>query len=95
LGLETYLSGHRLDRVLALPATAIAMKHLGKPVPNAVLLGGLAALTSVVSLEAVCQAVRELFPGAIGEANVAAATEAFTFVTEHFLPTAAATGELS
>ena len=36
-----------------MPATEIAREHLGRPLPNAVLLGGFAALTGVVSLESV------------------------------------------
>lgn len=77
LGLEDYLATHRAERVLSIPATDIAMRLVGRPVPNAVLLGGFAALTSVVSLDGVRQAILERFPGRLGEANAAAATEAF------------------
>ncbi len=45
--------------------------------PNAVLLGGFAALTGVVSLDAVAEAIHEKFPGAVGEKNVAAARVAY------------------
>ena len=43
------------------------------PVPNAALLGAFAALTGLVHLEAVAKAIREAFPGKIGDANIAAA----------------------
>ena len=50
---------------------------VGRPVPNAALLGAFAALTGLVHLNSVATAIREAFPGKIGEANVAAATAAF------------------
>ena len=50
--------------------------------PNAALLGGFAAMTGVVSLGAVADAIRERFPGAIGDGNVAAATAAHAFVVD-------------
>ena len=59
-----------------MPATEIALKHLGRPLPNAVLLGGFAALSGLISLEAVAHAIRAKFSGAVAENNVAAATEA-------------------
>ena len=58
-------------------ATALALKHVGRPLPNAALLGAFAALTGVVHLKSVVAAIREAFPGKVGEANTAAATEAF------------------
>jgi pyruvate ferredoxin oxidoreductase gamma subunit len=64
-------------RIVTIPATEIARIHLGRPVPNAVLLGGFAALTGVVSLDAVAEAIREKFPGAVGAKNIAAAQVAY------------------
>ena len=46
-----------------MPATELAREHLGRPLPNAVLLGGFAALTGIVSLDSVAKAIRERFPG--------------------------------
>ncbi len=62
-------------RVVA--ASEIAVKHFGRPLPNAVLLGAFAALSGTVQLQSVVAAIREAFAGKIGESNVAAATEAF------------------
>ncbi len=62
--------------VVTLPATDIALKHLGRPLPNAVLLGGFAALTGLVSLQAVIHAIHDKFRGAVAERDAAAATEA-------------------
>ena len=60
----------------AVNAIELALKHVGRPVPNAALLGAFAALTGVVKLTSVTEAIRRAFPGKIGEANVAAATAA-------------------
>ena len=59
------------------PASELARQHVGRPLPNAALLGGFAALTGAVDLESVCAAIRERFPGAVGERNVAAASAAY------------------
>jgi pyruvate ferredoxin oxidoreductase gamma subunit len=59
------------------PASELAMRHIGRPLPNAALLGAFAALTRLVTLDHVADAIREFFPGKIGEANVAAAQGAF------------------
>jgi pyruvate ferredoxin oxidoreductase gamma subunit len=60
----------------AVPASDLAMKHIGRPLPNAALIGAFAALTGLVRLQSVATAIREAFPGKIGESNVAAATAA-------------------
>ena len=58
-------------------ATELALKYVGRPVPNAALLGAFAALSGVVHLKSMISAIRQAFPGKIGEANVAAATAAY------------------
>ena len=74
--------GSKHATVLAVPATQLAMRHIGKPVPNAALLGGFAALTGVVSIDSVAGAIRRRFAAATGEGNVAAALAAYTAVRE-------------
>ncbi|KUO17731.1 2-oxoacid:acceptor oxidoreductase family protein [Streptomyces dysideae] len=69
--------------VLTVPATAIALRHFGRPVPNIVLLGGLAALTGCVTVDSLGAAVQERFAGALGAANTAAAREAYDHVRAH------------
>jgi pyruvate ferredoxin oxidoreductase gamma subunit len=81
LGLGEFAAGFRHERLLTVPATDLAREHLGRPIPNAVLLGGFAALSGLLSLDAVAGAIRERFPGKLGDGNVAAATAAFEFVT--------------
>ena len=82
LGLGEYAAGFRAERLCTVPATEFALKHVGRPLPNAALLGGFAALTQQISLESVNAAIREKFPAKVAEPNVAAATEAFAFVTQ-------------
>lgn len=81
LGLGEMATRFRHERLTTVPATDIAHKHLGRPLPNAVLLGGFAALAGLVSLDAVAHAIRDKFKGKLAEANVAAATEAFAHVS--------------
>ena len=80
LGLSQLAVRLRPDRLVAVPATELARTHLGRPLPNAALLGAFAALTGAVSLESVNGAIRRRFSGATGEGNVAAATAAFAAV---------------
>ncbi len=81
LGLSEYTQVFRRLRLCALAATEIAIRHVGRAVPNVPLLGGFAAITGQVRLESVVAAIREKFPHAIAEKNVAAATEAFEVVS--------------
>lgn len=78
LGLRDSLSNE--VHVVTVPATQLAMEHLGRPVPNAVLLGAFAALTGVVSLESVVRAISERFSNKLATGNSAAATAAFEIV---------------
>ena len=82
LGLGTLLERFRHDRLLTVPATEMAQSHTGRPVPNAVLLGGFAALTSEVSIDAVAKAIRDRFGthASVAERNVAAASMAYAYV---------------
>jgi len=82
LGLAEFASGHHADRLRTCPATALALEHLGRPLPNAALLGGFAALTGAVTLGALETAIAERFPGPAGTANVAAARAAHRHVVD-------------
>ncbi|HEY5172338.1 MAG TPA: 2-oxoacid:acceptor oxidoreductase family protein, partial [Acidimicrobiia bacterium] len=68
-------------RLVTCPATEFALEELGRPLPNAALLGGFAALTREITLDAIDTAVRDRFAGAVGERNVVAAAAAYRFVT--------------
>ncbi len=80
LGIDDFLRQFRPDHICTVPATEIAMKHVGRPLPNAALLGGFAAISGELSLDSVAAAIREKFRGAVAEANVAAATAAYAYV---------------
>ena len=63
--------------MLAVPATEVAREHVGRPLPNAALLGAFAALTGALALDSVTAAIRDRFAGRIAEGNVAAAEAAY------------------
>jgi len=73
LGLDELSERFRPERQLSVPATELAREHVGRPMPNAALLGGFAALTGTLKLSSVAAAIRERFPGEAGERNAAAA----------------------
>lgn len=80
LGIGEVASRLRAERQVCVPATEIAVKHLGRPVPNAVLLGAFAGLSNLIGLEAVKSAIRQKFSGRVAEGNIKAATEALELV---------------
>jgi pyruvate ferredoxin oxidoreductase gamma subunit len=82
LGLADLAGRVRPKRLLSVPATEIAREHLGRPLPNAVLLGAFAALTGVVSLESVQVAIRRRFDGPIGDRNAVGAVAAYRYVRD-------------
>ncbi|MEJ2365440.1 MAG: pyruvate ferredoxin oxidoreductase subunit gamma [Deltaproteobacteria bacterium] len=58
--------------VETIPATEIALEIIGRPIPNAIMIGAFCSLTGLVSIGAVQEAIMEKFPGRVGENNVAA-----------------------
>lgn len=81
LGFGDFFHQFHRDRLLTCPATDLAQEQLGRPLPNAALLGAFAALSGKITLEAIDSAIRQRFPGAVGERNAAAARAAYRFVT--------------
>ncbi|MDH4174719.1 MAG: 2-oxoacid:acceptor oxidoreductase family protein [Betaproteobacteria bacterium] len=82
LGLGEFARTLRAERLCTVPATELALKHVGRPLPNAALLGGFAAVTGRISLDSVAAAIREKFGGAVAAGNVAAASAAYAFVRD-------------
>lgn len=82
LGLGEFLRTFHSERLLTCPATEFALEHLGRPLPNAALLGGFAALTHQITLDTLDRALRDRFEGVVGERNAAAAAAAFQYVIE-------------
>lgn len=85
LGLAEWTRAFRAERLLTVPAWDICRRHVGKPRPNAALLGGLAALTGVVSLDSVHRAIEARFDAVWAERNCAAASACFEHVRAHAL----------
>lgn len=80
LELQSVVARFHPNQLLTVPATELALSHLGRAVPNAALLGGFAAITDLVSVAAIARAFREKFFGKVADGNVAAAAEAHDFV---------------
>ena len=76
LGIGALVAKLPEGHVRTVPAGEIARKHVGKPLPNAALLGAFAVLTGELKLESITAAIREKFHGKVGEQNVLAAAEA-------------------
>jgi pyruvate ferredoxin oxidoreductase gamma subunit len=80
LGLDSFVRRFEPDRVMTVPATELAMKHLRRPLPGAVLLAAFAALTGQIRLESVVAAIEGRFSGPIAAGNIAAADAAYEMV---------------
>jgi pyruvate ferredoxin oxidoreductase gamma subunit len=72
LGLSEFALRFRRERLLTIPATEVALRHVGRPVSNVPLLGAFAAATGQVQLASVMAAIRETFPERIAQANLEA-----------------------
>lgn len=80
LGLGQFLKDWPPERICTVPATELSLKHVGRPLPNVPLLGGLAAISKVIQLQSVATAINDKFSGKVAEGNIAAATEAYNIV---------------
>ena len=77
LGIAEFVAGFPPHHVCDVGASELAMKHVGRPVPNAALLAGFAAISGQLHMDSVEQAIRQKFAGPVGDANVAAARAAY------------------
>jgi pyruvate ferredoxin oxidoreductase gamma subunit len=64
-------------QVKCIDAAGIAMEHIGRPIPNAVLLGSFAALVGIIKIDSVIEAIKMKFSGTIAEKNIIAAQVAY------------------
>jgi len=67
-------------RAFFVPASRIAIETIGRPIMNTALIGALARITGLVSVDAVAEAIREKFPKEIAEKNVLAVSKAYELV---------------
>jgi pyruvate ferredoxin oxidoreductase gamma subunit len=77
---ELGIAGTGGARLCLVPATELAREYVGRPLPNAALLGAFAALTGLVGIDSVAEAIRGRFAGPVAERNIAAARAAFDLV---------------
>ncbi|MDR2646387.1 MAG: 2-oxoacid:acceptor oxidoreductase family protein [Holosporaceae bacterium] len=68
--------------VKCIDATGIALEHIGRPIPNAILLGSFAALTRNIGIDSVIEAIKAKFAGPVAEKNIAAARIAYDKTVE-------------
>lgn len=82
LGLDDLLEGRDPDRIVTIAATEIAREHIGRPVPNVVLLGALSALTRGFKVDGIAHALRKKFPEKLAAANESAARAAYELIAK-------------
>lgn len=82
LKLEDVLKKTDADHLVTVPASELAREHLGRPLPNAALLGAMSALTGLVDIASVEGAIKQRFHGRLGDSNSAAARAAYDYVKE-------------
>ena len=80
LGLGEFAAGFAPGQLLTVPASEVANKQLRRPMPNTALLGGFAAMTAAVTLQAVDRAIAQKFSGEIADRNMLAADVAYEYV---------------
>ena len=77
LGMDEFTGRFPRHHCCTVPASELALKHVGRPLPNAALLGAFAAVSGQFRLDSVLKEIRDKFAGRVGEANAAAAQAAY------------------
>ncbi len=78
-------SNFKLDtraKVVTVNATKIALEVIGRPIVNTVLLGAFAGATGEIRPESIKEAVKERFPGKVGDRNAEAIQQAYDMMKE-------------
>ena len=65
------------ERVITIDGNSIAEKYIGLPITNTILLGALAAVSGLVSLEGINSAIKQTMPKRLYEKNIPAVKAAF------------------
>ena len=76
LGLGDFRRNHPGANFVTVPATEMALQHVGRPLPNAALLGGFCALSGLIKLSSIEEAISKRFPAKVADANIVAARAA-------------------
>ena len=82
LGIGDVVSKLPEGHARCIPATEIALRHIGRPVPNVVLLAAICAMSGRLKLASIEAAIQQKFSGQVAAKNVAAAREAFGLMGE-------------
>ncbi|SFM72525.1 pyruvate ferredoxin oxidoreductase subunit gamma [Methanolobus profundi] len=69
-------------KIMTVNATKIALDIIGRPIVNTVLLGAFAGATGEIQPESIMEAVKERFPGKVGDKNAEAIQEAYNMMKE-------------
>jgi len=69
-------------KVAVFSAEELARRILGRPIMNTALLGAFAAVTRELSLESTLKAVRDRFPGQLGQKNAQVVEESYKRLAE-------------
>jgi pyruvate ferredoxin oxidoreductase gamma subunit len=80
LGVAEFTNMLPPGHVRTVPATELALQYIGRPIPNATLLGAFAAITGQISLESVQAAIQAKFRGDVATKNASAAAAAYDAV---------------
>ena len=64
-------------KVYTVNATRIALDILGRPIYNTAMLGALVKVSPLASMDSLMKVVKERFPGAVGEKNIAVMKRAY------------------
>jgi len=73
------VDGHE---IIAIDATSLAMKHLGRPITNTAMMGALIATGDFLSLENCQEAIRASMKESIAEKNCVLIEKAFNMIKE-------------
>lgn len=82
LGIEEITAQYPKNHVMLLPATDLALKYIKLPKPNTVLLGGFAALSNMIQMPALENAINGKFPPKLAEPNIAAAKAGYEIIMQ-------------
>ena len=81
LGMKDWMSQHPEVQLYCFPASDLAEKYLGRPMANVGMVGGFASITGAITKASVEHAIKEKFPGKLGELNAVVAAETFDYVS--------------
>ena len=83
LGLSELAARLPKGHCMTVPATRFALEKIGRPLPGAGMLAGMAAMTGMMKLDSEIAAYNEKFSGRIALANAEVAKLAFDYIAEH------------